>query len=557
MMPGPAKAALYWRTARHLRPIQIFGRVRFRLARPKVRAEPAPPLRSSEGVWSAPAARWASLVAPRTFRFLNVTADLDAEGWHSPRQEKLWLYNLHYFDDLNAVDAAERAAWHRALATDWIAANPPGAGDGWEPYPTSLRIVNWIKWALRGENLSPVALHSLAIQTRWLMQRLEHHLLGNHLFVNAKALVFAGLFFAGEEADVWLERGLSILRREVREQILPDGGQFELSPMYHALALEDLLDLVNAARRYPDALNGSRAARVEEWRQRIAPMQAWLASLTHPDGEIAFFNDATMGVAPSPAELDAYARRLGFTPPPPAAPPVILHPSGYARLEAGPAVLIADIGPVGPDYLPGHAHADTLSFELSLGGRRFVVNSGVSRYGLGPERLRQRGTAAHSTLTLDGGDSSEVWGSFRVGRRARIVTSRVDRTGSSLELEATHDGYRNLAGRPLHERRWSLAASGLTVIDRVAGGGMHEAVVRFHFGPDLEVLQRPDGGFRVVDAGGVERALISVDPEARAVVESSSWHPEFGLCIPTRQLAIRRAGPAPFSLKTVMTWRPE
>ncbi|WP_335338113.1 heparinase II/III family protein [Thioalkalivibrio nitratireducens] len=186
-------------------------------------------------------------------------------GWNDPRRDKLWLYNLHYFDDLNAVDADARAGWHRALIPRWIAENPPGQGNGWEPYPTSLRIVNWVKWALRqgappGEADSalvgrppedppaarkradghPVLLresagfrHSLAVQARWLRRRLEHHLLGNHLFANAKALVFTRAFFRGAEAEHWLALGQRLLARELREQILADGGHFERSPTGH------------------------------------------------------------------------------------------------------------------------------------------------------------------------------------------------------------------------------------------------------------------------------------------------------------------------------------
>ena len=83
------------------------------------------------------------------------------------------------------------------------------------------------------------------MQVRFLRKRLEIHLLGNHLFANAKALVFAGLYFTGNEADEWLGKGLAILEREVPEQVLRDGGHFERSPMHHGIILEDLLDLLN------------------------------------------------------------------------------------------------------------------------------------------------------------------------------------------------------------------------------------------------------------------------------------------------------------------------
>ncbi len=104
----------------------------------------------------------------------------------------------------------------------WIRANPPGHGDAWEPYPVSLRIVNWAKAWAGGMALPPEAIHSLAVQARWLMQRLEWHLLGNHLFANAKALVLAGLLFEGAEAQAWLDTGLAILAEQVPEQVLAE-----------------------------------------------------------------------------------------------------------------------------------------------------------------------------------------------------------------------------------------------------------------------------------------------------------------------------------------------
>jgi uncharacterized heparinase superfamily protein len=240
-------AATYWRTLRHLKVGQVLGRVRFRLARPAPELQAAPPLRASGGAWLPPAQREPSLVGPSRFRFMNVEHDLDQVGWDDPAVDRLWRYQQHYFDDLNAIDAASRADWQQALLTRWQRDNPPARGTGWEPYPVSLRIVNWIKWQLGGAALDADALHSLAVQARWLRQRLEWHLLGNHLFANAKALVFAGAFFDGTEAEGWLRNGLDIVQRELGEQVLADGGHFERSTMYHALALEDLLDLVNLA----------------------------------------------------------------------------------------------------------------------------------------------------------------------------------------------------------------------------------------------------------------------------------------------------------------------
>ncbi|WP_202795429.1 heparinase II/III family protein [Oceanicola granulosus] len=437
-----------------------------------------------------------------------------------------------------------RAGWHRALILDWVAANPPGIGSGWEPYPTSLRIVNWIKWALAGHELPPEAVASLAVQARWLTKRLEWHLLGNHLFANAKALLFVGLWFDGPEAARWRQRALSILALEVPEQILPDGGQFELSPMYHALAIEDLLDLVNLvrARGRPDDVDLSRAA--ADWCARLSLMFGWLAILSHPDGRIAFFNDSAFGIAAENAELAGYAGRLGLVVPHPPAGALRLPNSGYARLAKNEAVLLADLAPIGPDYLPGHAHADTLSFELSLGTQRVVVNSGTSVYGFGAERLRQRGTAAHSTVTLGNCDSSEVWSGFRVGRRARVIDAGVGGDADTLWAEGAHDGYVHLPGHPVHRRRWELGPTGLRVSDSLAGD---EAEARYHLHPDIEALQdEPHAGHLLLPNG---RSLRWIAEGGSVHIARSSWHPEFGLSLPTSCLVVPlRDGQATLSL---------
>jgi uncharacterized heparinase superfamily protein len=478
--------------------------------------------------WQPPARRSQSLVAPGEFRFLNIDGKLDELGWDDPNTDKLWRYNQHYFDDLNAFDAHKRREWHQTLIENWIAQNPPAKGSGWEPYPISLRIVNWVKWALAGNKLPQEARHSLAIQARWLTRRLERHLLGNHLFANAKALIFAGLWFDGEEAQKWLAIGFRILAREVPEQILPDGGQFELSPMYHALALEDMLDLINITHNYSAALDANQQKQQADWEARLPAMQHWLHTLCHPDGKIAFFNDTAFGIAPDVGELDAYAARLGFPAPTVDAPLTWLADSGYGRLSHDDAILLVDMARIGPDYLPGHAHADTLSFEFSLHGQRLIVNSGTSVYGTGVERLRQRGTAAHSTVTVAGRDSSEVWSGFRVARRAGILSARMYQEGKKLVAEGSHDGYRRLSGRPVHHRRWQLSLGSLIIEDRLPDD-RHQAEARFHFHPDVRVTQiAPDRG-RCRLPNGQELTWKVKAGEAR--LEPSTWHPEFGLSL--------------------------
>ena len=534
-----SKFALYYHTLRYLRLGQIYWRLWYRLARPRVESSSRPDLRVVTGHWVTTARRRKSIAEGDNFNFLNETGRLCEIGWDGSEREKLWRYNQHYFDDLNAADAAARVGWHQALIKRWISENQPGQGTGWEPYPTSLRIVNWMKYLLAGHSLDHVGLQSLAIQTRWLSRRIEWHILGNHLFANAKALVFAGVFFEGTEAQKWLRIGLDIITRELSEQVLPDGGNFERSPMYHAIFLEDLLDLINLASAYQGMFGWDR---VEKLRATAIKMLNWLQAMCHPDGEIAFFNDAAIGIATSPAEIHAYGYRLGISADnvdkssgtPTASK---FTDTGYIRLDALNAVVFLDVAPIGPDYLPGHAHADTLSFELSLFGERVLVNGGTSQYGSGPVRLEERGTKAHNTLVINGKNSSEVWSGFRVARRAYPMDLEVEQVGQSVVVNCAHDGYRRLHGRPVHKRSWQLRPGKLVVQDRVVGE-FQTAIASFHFHPDVKVTALDHRRYSLhLPCSGQEIQLLVLS--GAASIEKGFYAPEFGIRLKSRCLAVR------------------
>lgn len=539
------RALLYARTIPTLRPAQIIGRLWRVVHKVRIDASPAPSRRAGVSLVPGPG-RDPSLIGRDRVRIFGREREITGAGdWNDARESKLWLYQLHYHDDLIAEGAPERALLHDRWIGRWIQENPPGDGNGWEPYPLSIRIVRWIQWALAGGRITPEAVHSLAVQTRYLRDSLEHHLLGNHLFANAKALVFAGLYFEGSEADGWLQRGTELVARELREQVLADGGHFERSPMYHCLFLEDLLDLANLIGGLEHALPARRRELPDELRETIARMRRWMRVMLHPDGSIPFFNDAAFGMAAAPDELEAYARRLECGPGiAPGDGLVALPESGYVRLQAGPAVVICDVGELGPRYLVGHAHADTLSFEASFFGERWFVNSGTSLYGESAERLRQRGTAAHNTIEVDGADSSEVWSGFRVARRARPLDLSFTDEDGVLTLRCSHDGYERLPGRVRHSREWRLDDGSLSIVDRLEGA-YTSARSALHLSPEV----------RVERAGvSLRRGPLSIDVEqqgGRLRCEDGTWHPGFGRTIPN--LCLRTTLHSP-SLHTRITW---
>lgn len=535
-----SQAARLFHTVRYLKRGQILHRLRYRLTSPRIAVVRDARARPWPRPWPLHGLHGPALVAPTTFEFLGQRGSVDTPAdWNDDRHSLLWRYNLHYFDDLNAAGADRRAADLQRLVLRWIDENPPGHGVGWQPYPLSLRIVNWVKWIARPTPVEPPVLASLATQAAALADRLEVHLLGNHLFANAKALVFAGTLLDGDAAQAWLRTGIDLLEREIPEQFLPDGGHFERSPMYQATMLEDLLDLVQLSDVAP--LGPLRVAR-ERWVDAANAALTWLDAMTHPDGEIAFFNDAAIGIAPTPRQLAAYAAALLGDRLAPALPPLglrVLPDSGYCRVDlpAGGAAML-DVAPLGPDYLPAHGHADTLSFELSLFGTRVFVNTGTSMYGESDERVRQRGTAAHNTVTIDGQDSSEVWGGFRVARRARATLHAAEANAKRVVVHGSHDGYRRLRGRNVHARRWTFGADTLQVDDTITGP-FTNAVARLHLHPAV-VVQRLDSEARQAVLRLAGGQLVTIDVVgATLAAEPGAWHPRFGSSVANRCLVMR------------------
>lgn len=477
------------------------------------------------------------------FLFLNEEYQLSVIGWDNPSQSKLWNYNLHYFDYLNQFElTAERIELQNNIINKWVIENPYGKGTGWEPYPTSLRIINWIKWHFKTNGLSDEAKLSLWNQVLWLAGRPEYHLLGNHLLINAKALLFACVIFGLDEHSTIFRKALKILKEELEEQFLDDGAHFELSPMYHALAMEDLLDLYQLEPALPSNFPSQQILK------KYSLGMNWLSLMKYGNEQLAHFNDCANGIAPTFKELNELGVKLGlmqsfgtnknFS---------HFKQSGFVGFKNEKIHLIADVGSIGPDYLPGHAHADSLAFELAIRGKRVVVNSGTSEYGLSSERLRQRSTSAHSTIELDNKSSSEVWSGFRVAQRARITELEIIEEINRLELIAVHDGYTRIESKPFHKRSWKLNDRSLEIIDEVTGSG-NSVQLRYYLHPDILIELLDDC---ILLSTSLEK-LAKIRTEQNVNVVDTTYHDKFGSSQKNKCLLI--TGTTPFSSKVSISW---
>jgi uncharacterized heparinase superfamily protein len=512
----------YYRTLKYIKPSQIVWRLIRKYYQPKISLElPVIKLASQVGkVWQGSILRTKKYFEARKIHLLHESLDVSEAIWQQSRaKEKLWRYNLHYFEYLLSENPESVHAGLK-LFESWLTMCPPYTEDAWEPYPLSLRIVNLIKLVFDGRGqLTPAMLDSLYLQARYLFKIPEYHLLGNHLFENAKALVFAGLFFQGQEPKRWLKLGWKLLKREITEQILDDGGHFELSPMYHVIILEGLLDLYNLCQYTGHAWP-------KAWTSKIQKMRHWLKVMQHPDGEIAFFNDATLGVAVNPQSIETYAMKLGL--PDVASVPegiTYLPKSGYVRMQKGDAVLLADCAEVGARYLPGHAHADTLSFEFSVGKQRIFVNSGTSTYQNLTLRAYQRSTEAHNTVVVNGVNSSEVWGAFRVGKRAVPLGLQFDEAPEMLKVACAHTGYDIRAVKGCHQREWRLSTGSLEVKDLLHGNVT--GTVNYYLCP--RVALRATSSDQYLLAADGQKIQCHLEGAMRHTLTSASFYPGFNI----------------------------
>ncbi len=486
--------------------------------------------------------------------------------WHMqtwPEAPRLWCFHLHYHEFLLDLAAAEQSAsrgfvdhaW-RTVA-DWIERNrlsdPRSIRDAWHPYCISRRLPVWLSlWeaAEPPEAMRETVLRSIVTQARFLERHLERDVGGNHLLENLRALALVDAWFSGTESDGRLERVERLLDHEVNSQILPHGEHFERSPMYHCIMLEAVLDVRDVCRR----IRPSLAEKCDAVARRMAD---FLVTILHPDGEIPLLSDTCFGeVAParqlltraSDAEAVAASWKADWLSPTNETGDLSLAvrtTGSYWTVRENHDVLLFDAGRVGPDHLPAHAHADLLNFEVSVAGRRWIVDGGVFNYQDDEMRRYCRGSAAHNVLTIDDADQCDVYSRFRMGYRgwpSELVSGETD---GVHWVWATHNAYRRL-GVP-RVGRWIGCRSGGSwlVVDWAEGQGTHRLTNRLHFHP--EVVVEPNGDDRWRLRLGDETRYLWPLAKGEVTLQSGWYCPRLGCRLACSVLLWTAREPLPMS----------
>lgn len=466
------KPSLYYHTLRYLRPIQIIYQIKYHIR--QIQRNPFLINKEYKG-YPLSLAKYIdkamSLQPDDSFTFLNINKKF--KGWNHTEGPMLWTYNLNYMDYLlqTELDPETGINWITRFIQDQ-STNKTGLS----PYPIALRGINWIKFISQYPVLIPDTQLtqwniSLYAQYQILYKNTEYHLLGNHLLEDAFSLLWGGLYF---RENKFYQKSVRLLMKELNEQILPDGAHYELSPMYHCILLDRLLDCINALKYNPRFKGQEYITSFLEEKARL--MLSWLDAIVYKDGTIPLLNDSAYGIAPTAQQLFVYAELLDIK-----WSTHILKESGYRKFTSNLFEMVIDVGNIGPDYIPGHAHADTFNYELRIAGKAFIIDSGISTYEKNARRQYERETQAHNTVQVEGHSSSKVWGGFRVAQRAKIVSLKEDHNC----ITARHDGFKQLGIE--HQRIFDLNDKEIMVCDTLQPITEKKGVNTIILHPDVKI----------------------------------------------------------------------
>ncbi|MCP4326868.1 MAG: hypothetical protein GY791_00300 [Alphaproteobacteria bacterium] len=461
----------------------VFGSAVYRRA--LSRNPPDRVLMSPPEPWPGDAKRGAA-ISRGEFHSAGDSAPIDAAIWSHNELSARWLADLHGFDwlaDLQASggDTGRRRA--RELITDWIAHNPPCRDVGWRPDILGRRVANWLSrfefyGASADSETQADILQSLGAQCQHLARVAPSAAPGPGRILAAKGLIYSGLALPNGTAR--RDRGLDLLDAELEVQILGDGGHVSRDPSVHLAVLRHLIDIRGA-------LAACDASVPETIPAAITRMSTMVRFFRMGDGHLALFNG---GNEETDSLIDAVLTRSNARGKPASA----AADSGYHRLSCGRTLVIMDAGAPPPQGFDDGAHAGTLSFEMSVGRERLIVNCGAYRGGDGSWRGVARATAAHSTAVVRNTNSSGILADGGLSRRPAAVTCRREEADGAVLLDASHDGYVEGFGL-VHRRRLYLSTAGddLRGEDTLAGDGWHDFALRFHLHPGIRASLVHDG----------------------------------------------------------------
>jgi len=461
--------------------------------------------------WPGSSDRGVGLVEGQ-FRFLNHTVEAGAALSRENDAGPAWQTQLHGFEwlrDMRAVGTEAARVQARQYVTDWVTANQNWHPLIWRPDVISNRLCSWLTHADfisagADEKFAKTFLESIGRQVKHLRRVARFMPDGLERIETTKALIYVSLGLPGGAR--FMPRLVKNISKICDRQILPDGGHIDRSPQAQLAALRNLIDVRSILKISSLDIPASLQRAID----RATPM---LRFYRHGDGGFALFNGANEGEA---WLIDVVLAKAGARGKPLTS---AIH-TGFERLAANRTLLISDTGT--PSNTMRGTHAGSLSFEISVGKQRIIVNCGAYAGRDETWRLAQRATAAHSTLVAEDRNSTEIRPDGTMGKTvANVWCERMEADGN-IWLDIRQDGYTRSLG-VLHRRRIYLNASGTDVRgeDTLEGEGDHKFAIRFHLHPSVKaslvkdgasiLLRLPDkSGWRMRCSGGVASLQESI-----------------------------------------------
>lgn len=463
-----------------------------------------------------------------TFTIAGEAMDFDA-AWPSAGAGESVQVALHRFDwlgDLAALESVDARRRAEQLFESWDERFGTYQEISWRADILAARMVNWLtQYAALFEPAEATFrirfLDSIARQLRHLRRVASQETAPMERIEVLKGLIYGETCVTSETERV--RRSLTLLEAELERQVLPDGSHTSRSPGRQLAILETLVDiravLTAASREVPVALRNAI--------DRMAPMTRFLR---HSDGALACFNG---GGRPDPSHVsrvllrsDAQGRAPGRAP-----------YAGFERIDANGMVLILDGGTPPDDAYDEEAHAGLMSFELSVGGHRLIVNCGAGPDTAADWRQALRTTAAHSTLVVDDRNSCEVT-ETGLGQRPGAIDCDRGEIDGNIWISSSHDGYEERYGLT-HRRRLYVGEEepGLRGEDILVGDRQHPFAIRFHLHPSVRAAIDNNPGFATLTLPNGDRWRLRADRPI--VLEDSVYWEDGGGIERSTQIVLR------------------
>lgn len=416
------------------------------------------------------------------------------------------LLGFGWLRHLRAADTAITRANARSLVDDWITNPSRKRPVGRRADVTARRVISLLSQAplVLGDTDGKFYrryLRALTREIRTLRYTLSDVPDGVPRLQVLIALCYASLCLANQARHV--RTATKKLSDELQRQILPDGGHISRNP---GALIELLIDLLPLRQTFA-ARNIAPPPALLNAIDRMMPM---LRFFRHGDGSFALFNGMSNAPSHLLATLLAYDDTHGT-------PMVNMPHTGFQRLDAGATTVIIDTGPPPPAKLSQEAHAGTLSFELSAGPSRIVINCGMPATGRDNWRAFARSTPAHSTVTyhetsscrfVERSSMKKFLQGAPIVDGPRVVESYREINENGTMLTTSHDGYQGRFG-VVHRRVLMMAEDGSRLDGEdtmsMAPGARLKAsntdyAIRFHLHPSVKAS-------RLSDARGVMLVL--------------------------------------------------